>query len=252
MLMTLCYMETENSVLMLYRNKKKNDVNRGKWIGVGGKLEKNEKPENGIIREIKEETGYTANRCEFRGIVVFNYNENPSEYMYLYTCEDFYGKLKECNEGELKWIPKDEISNLNLWEGDRIFLDLIGKNSPFFYLTLNYANDNLVSHELEFVDREYTVFEVFVPEKYIQVIVDELAKYELLREGCYNDVFAVIDVEGHWTSLEGANPFDGEIGEHSVVKEKLMRFRVKKEYKELANYLIKKAHPYEVPVINIL
>lgn len=105
---------------------------------------------------------------------------------------------------------------------------------------------------MEFVEQKYSVFEVFVPEKYIQVIVDELAKYELLREGCYNDVFALIDIEGHWTSLEGANPFDGEIGKHSVAKEKLMRFRVKEEYKELANYLIKKAHPYEVPVINIL
>ena len=161
MITTLCYMYQEDRVLMLYRNKKKEDVNKGKWIGVGGKVEKGETPYQSILREIEEETGYLAKSCEFRGIVVFNYNDNPSEYMHLYTCKDFAGELGTCDEGELKWIKKDEVLHLNLWEGDRIFLELLHEDCAFFYLTLNYNNDKLESHQLEFEERKYTLFEVF-------------------------------------------------------------------------------------------
>lgn len=251
MLTTVCYLERDNKRLMLHRTKKKNDINKGKWIGVGGKLEKNESPLECIKREIKEETGYIANTCDLKGLVVFNYNDNESEFMYLYTCEDFSGEMIECNEGDLKWIRKEDIKDLNLWEGDRIFIDLIHNNAEFFYLTLNYKDDVLVDDQLEFEEDEFARFEVFVPEDYVQAIVDELGKYKLIDQGYYGSAYSTVSVLGHWTSLDGANPFDGELGKETVAKESLMKFRVKKEFKELAYYLVKRAHPYETAVINI-
>lgn len=250
MITTLCYLEKEGKYLMLHRTKKQNDINKGKWLGVGGKLEKGESPEKCLLREVKEETSLIINNYDFRGIVVFNFNDEKPLYMYLYTSNDFYGKIKNCSEGDLKWIDKEEVFKLNLWEGDRIFLDLIRGKCPFFYLTLNYEDDNLLSYNLEFKE-EFTNFEVFVPENYVKNIVESLKEYSLLNEGFYADVYATSDVIGHWTTLSGAKPFNGEIGKESVAKEKLMKFRVKKEFKDLAYYLIKKAHPYEVPVINM-
>lgn len=250
MITTLCYIEKDDKYLMLHRTKKQNDINSGKWLGVGGKLEKGESPEQCLLREIEEETGLTAKAYNFRGIVIFNYNDEELLYMYLYTCKSFVGEIQECDEGDLKWVDKSNIFSLNLWEGDKIFLELIKEECPFFYLTLNYENDKLLSHELEFKE-EFTSFEVFVPADYVQKIIKALGKYKLLNEGFYADVYATCDVEGHWTTLEGAKPFDGEVGKESVAKEKLIKFRVKKEYKELAYYLIKKSHPYEVPVINM-
>ncbi|MEG0249548.1 MAG: NUDIX domain-containing protein [Peptostreptococcus sp.] len=251
MLTTVCYLERGNERLMLHRTKKEDDLNKGKWLGVGGKLEKDETPLQCVKREIKEETGYTANRCDIKGLVVFNYNDNASEFMYLYTCNDFDGNIIECNEGDLKWIKKEEIKDLKLWEGDKIFIDLIENDSPFFYLTLNYENDQLISHTLEFEEENFVRFEVFVPEDYVQVIVDELGKYKLIDQGYYGSAYSTINVLGHWKSLDGANPFDGEVGKETVARESLMKFRVKKDFKELAFYLVKKAHPYEVPVINV-
>lgn len=251
MLTTVCYLQKDDNYLMLYRNKKKIDVNKGKWIGVGGKLENGETPQECVKREIKEETGYIADECKERGIVVFNYNENPSEFMYLYTCNNFSGKMIECNEGDLKWIPKNELKKLNLWEGDKIFIDLIQNNAPYFFLTLNYNNDELISYNLEFKNNDFVRFEVFVPEKYIEAILSELRKYNLLTFGHYEDVYSTLDAQGHWTTLEGANPFDGEIGKESKADEKLLKFIIKKEFADLAYYLVKRAHPYEVPVINI-
>lgn len=268
MLMTLCYMKKDDKYLMLHRTKKKHDVNSGKWIGVGGKLESNELPEEGIKREIMEETGYIPKSLDYRGIVVFNYNDNPPEYMFLYTCEDFSGDMVEgedgylqkisndellyCDEGDLKWIDSDKIFDLELWEGDKIFLELLLKDEKrFFYLTLNYCDDDLIDYNIYFKDDGFVRFEVFVPEEYVEKIVKNLSKYDLLREGFYSDVYAKIQVEGHWTTLEGANPFDGDIGKHSSEKETLMKFRVKSEFEELAYYLVKEAHPYEVPVINV-
>lgn len=153
MFTTLCYIEKDEKYLMLHRTKKKIDINKGKWIGVGGKLENNETPLEGMLREITEETGLIANTCDFRGVVVFNYNDNPSEFMHLFTCRDFYGEVKECDEGDLSWIDKNKLFELNLWEGDKIFLNLIKGECDFFVLTLNYNNDDLISHEIEFFDK---------------------------------------------------------------------------------------------------
>lgn len=148
MITTLCYLRKNNEFLMLHRTKKKQDVNAGKWIGVGGKLEAGETPYQAMIREIEEETGYLPEQCEFRGIVVFCYNDNPPEKMYLYTCDRFSGEMRECPEGDLKWIPEEDLFDLNLWEGDKIFIELIRTESAPFHLTLMYHDDALIDHVL--------------------------------------------------------------------------------------------------------
>ena len=146
MLTTLCYIEKEDSYLMLHRISKKNDVNKEKWIGVGGHFEKDESPEDCLLREVKEETGLALTSYHFRGIVTFILKDKGSELtecMCLYTADDYEGTLYDCNEGVLKWVNKNEIFNLNLWEGDRIFLRLLQENHPFFSLKLVYEGNCL-------------------------------------------------------------------------------------------------------------
>ena len=123
-LTTLCYIEKENKFLMLHRTAKANDENHNKWIGVGGHFEKGESPEDCLLREVKEETGLTLTSYKFRGIVTFVFDEKPAEYMCLFTADGFTGTLSSCNEGELAWIDKSKILELELWEGDRIFLKI--------------------------------------------------------------------------------------------------------------------------------
>lgn len=145
-LTTLCYIEQNDCYLMMHRVSKKNDLNAGKWIGVGGHFEENESPEECLIREVKEETGLTLTDYHLRGIITFVSDEWGCEYMHLYTAEAFEGILDEnCNEGILKWIPKTEIYDLNLWEGDRIFLKLLLETDKFFSLKLEYHGDDLVN-----------------------------------------------------------------------------------------------------------
>lgn len=141
---TLCYIERDGKYLMLLRNKKEIDENKGKWIGVGGKLEEGESPEECLLREVREETGLTLTKYHYRGLITFVSDEWGTEYMHLFTATNFSGELKECNEGELRWIPKEEIMNLNLWEGDRAFLKLLFEEEGFFTMKLRYQGDNLV------------------------------------------------------------------------------------------------------------
>lgn len=148
---TLCYIEKGNQYLMLHRTKKENDLNEGKWIGVGGKFEANETPEECLLREVKEETGLTLTKYNLRAVVTFISDQWDMEYMYLFTADEFTGTLKECDEGELKWIAKDKIFDLKLWEGDKIFLRKLMEDNRFFTLKVVYEGDKLV----ESVLREY-------------------------------------------------------------------------------------------------
>lgn len=142
-LTTLCYIEKDDCYLMMHRISKKHDVNKNKWIGVGGHFETGESPEECLLREVKEETGLTLTSYRFRGIITFATDTFETEYMCLYTADGFEGELTDCNEGKLAWIPKDEIWNLNLWEGDRIFLRMLLENAPFFSMKLYYEGEHL-------------------------------------------------------------------------------------------------------------
>ncbi|MDO4623674.1 MAG: 8-oxo-dGTP diphosphatase [Eubacteriales bacterium] len=137
-LTTLCYIEKDEAYLMLHRTVKKNDVNKDKWIGVGGHFLEEESPEDCVLREVNEETGYTLMALRFRGIVTFVSGNGLTEYMHLFTSDSFTGEPIACDEGELTWVPKQEITNLNLWEGDKVFLRLLAEEEPFFSLKLVY------------------------------------------------------------------------------------------------------------------
>lgn len=145
---TQCYLEKDNKYLMLHRVKKENDVNKDKWIAPGGKFEDKESPEECAIREVREETGYTMNTCKLRGIVTFTSNVDETDYMYLFTSDDFTGEEIECNEGDLEWVDKDKITELNIWEGDKIFLNKIAQDSQFFTLKLEYNENKLVNYTI--------------------------------------------------------------------------------------------------------
>lgn len=143
-LTTLCYIENDRGeYLMLHRTKKQNDLNAGKWIGIGGKFEADETPEECLLREVYEETGLTLTHYRFRGIVTFLSNEWEGEYMHLFTADKYEGTLCDCNEGELAWVPKNDVLKLNLWEGDHIFLRELLENDRFFSLKLSYTGDVL-------------------------------------------------------------------------------------------------------------
>ena len=136
---------------MIHRTKKENDENKDKWIGIGGKFEDGESPFDCIRREAKEETGLTLTSLHYRGIVTFASDEFESQHMHLFTSDAFCGTLnKECNEGELAWIKKEELLSLPMWEGDRIFHDLLDRGAPFFSLKLVYSGDKLVENTLDF------------------------------------------------------------------------------------------------------
>ena len=141
---TLCYPERNGQYLMLHRTKKENDENRDKWIGVGGKFEDGESPEDCMKREVLEETGLLVTDYRYRGIVTFVSDLWPTEYMHLFICTNWTGEEKECDEGELAWINKRDLLSLPMWQGDRIFLELLEDASlPFFSLKLTYRGDEL-------------------------------------------------------------------------------------------------------------
>lgn len=148
-LTTLCYIEQDDCYLMLHRIRKKNDANAGKWIGVGGHFEEGESPEECLLREVYEETGLKLTSYRLRGIITFVSDEWGSEYMHLYTADGFEGDLAaamdNCKEGVLKWVPKKEVFDLPLWEGDKIFLNLLLEKENIFSLKLEYQGDDLVN-----------------------------------------------------------------------------------------------------------
>lgn len=143
-LTTLCYIEKDGAYLMLHRTKKENDQSHDKWLGVGGKFEEDEAPEECLLREVKEETGLTLTKWRFCGIVTFISDEWESEYMHLFTASEFDGELIDCDEGELCWIPREEVLKLKLWEGDRLFLERMQQKGDFFSLKVVYQGDRLV------------------------------------------------------------------------------------------------------------
>ena len=142
---TLCYIEQDGKYLMLHRIKKENDLNRDKWIGIGGKFEEKESPEDCVSREVLEETGLLLEKPSYRGIVTFVSDRYETEWMHLFTADRFTGKIKECDEGVLEWIEKEKLYSPPLWEGDKIFLRLLEEKVPFFSLKLCYEGDTLQS-----------------------------------------------------------------------------------------------------------
>lgn len=137
-LSTLCYIEKDGCYLMLHRTVKKNDVNKDKWIGVGGHFEADESPEECVLREVKEETGYTLTSYRHRGIVTFISGGGVTEYMFLFTADGFTGEPVACDEGELEWVDKEAVLKLNIWEGDKIFFRLLKEQKEHFSLKLVY------------------------------------------------------------------------------------------------------------------
>ena len=146
---TLCYIERDGKYLMMHRVKKENDINRDKWIGIGGGFEDNESPEDCIRREALEETGLNLGEVNLYSVVTFIVEGGVCEYMFLFKCKDFSGSLIECNEGNLEWIEKSRIYDLDLWEGDKIFLKKIENDCDFFTLKLVYDKDGRLLEAIE-------------------------------------------------------------------------------------------------------
>ena len=146
---TLCYVTRGDEVLMLHRVKKKNDINQDKWIGIGGKFEGEETPDECLLREAKEETGLTLTSWRCRGVVTFLSATYEGEYMYLFTADGFEGELTDCPEGDLQWVSREFVDSLPTWEGDKIFLDLLWKDAPFFLLKLSYEGEKLAEAVLD-------------------------------------------------------------------------------------------------------
>ena len=148
---TLCYIEKDGAYLMIHRIKKENDLNKDKWVGVGGKLEEGESPFDCVRREVYEETGVNIKNPRYRGIITFVSDKWGTEYMHLFTATDYDGEIDyDCDEGKLEWVKKELVPSLPIWEGDKIFFDLMEKEERFFSLKLCYEGDTLVSHTLEY------------------------------------------------------------------------------------------------------
>ena len=139
---TLCYIQRGDDYLMLHRVRKQDDENRDKWIGIGGKLEDGESPEECLLREAREETGLTLTQYRYRGVITF-LSGDWGETMHLFTASGFTGQMTDCDEGELQWVDKAHLLDLPHWEGDRIFLELLQQDAPFFHLVLEYRGEEL-------------------------------------------------------------------------------------------------------------
>lgn len=146
---TLCYIEKDGQYLMLHRTKKENDINKNKWIGIGGKFEENESPEECILREVREETGLEMKSYKLRCFITYVSTNWETEYTYVFTCNDFEGELIECNEGDLEWIDKEKVTSLNIWEGDKIFLEKLQQDNSFFTIKFIYDGDSLLDYKFK-------------------------------------------------------------------------------------------------------
>lgn len=143
---TLCYVTCGDQVLLMHRVKKKRDINHDKWIGIGGKFLEGESPEECLLREAREETGLVLDNWNCRGVVTFRNEGEEGEYMYLFTAQlDVSVPLPECPEGDLQWVNREFLNSLPMWEGDKIFLELLWRDAPFFLLTLDYCGGRLIS-----------------------------------------------------------------------------------------------------------
>ena len=145
---TICYLSVNGKTLMIHRIKKKNDVNHDKWIGIGGKFEHGESPEECIVREFREETGLVPTGLRYRAIITF-LSEDWCEYMHLFTATGYEGTLGDCDEGTLEWVPNDQLTSLPIWEGDKVFLRLLNEREGFFSLKLVYEGERLVRATLD-------------------------------------------------------------------------------------------------------
>ena len=154
-LTTICYIEKGGKTLMLYRNKKKNDVHEGKYVGIGGKFEFGETPEECIIREIKEETGLTVNSLRYHGLISFpKFANDDNWYMFIFSCRDFEGevpedRLDDCPEGRLLWVDNDKVIDLNMWDGDRVFLEWVA-TKKVFNAKIEYEDGELKRYNVDF------------------------------------------------------------------------------------------------------
>lgn len=146
---TLCYIKSDDRILMLHRIRKKNDLNEGKWVGIGGKFQDRESPEDCLLRETLEETGLTLTDYRYRGIITFVSDRWETEYMHLFTATAFTGQLRDCDEGVLEWITEADLMALPKWEGDAIFLRLLQEDHPFFSLKLEYEGEHLIHAVLD-------------------------------------------------------------------------------------------------------
>ena len=157
---TLVHLERDGKYLMLHRVKKEHDENHDKWVGIGGKFEKGESPEDCALREVREETGLSMKSWAYRGIVTFVSDEWGTEYMHLFHSADFEGSVKDCDEGVLEWVDKRALYDLPIWEGDKIFLRLLDEDRPFFSLKLRYRGDRLMEAVLDGKSLERGVWSV--------------------------------------------------------------------------------------------
>lgn len=148
-LTTLCYIERDDAYLMMHRVKKERDINKDKWIGVGGHFEEGESPEECLLREVAEETGLTLTDYRLRGVITFMADAYPAEYMFLYTAGGFSGTMHVCDEGDLEWVPKAKVNELPIWEGDKIFFRFLEERQDFFSLKLRYEGDVLAEAVLD-------------------------------------------------------------------------------------------------------
>ena len=149
---TLCYIENKDSYLMMHRVKKEKDINKDKWVGVGGHFEEGESPEECLLREVREETGLELTSWKLRGVITFSTDIYPTEYMFLYTADGYTGEMIECNEGDLEWVKKSDVYDLPIWEGDKVFFRLLEDDVPVFSLKLRYEGDKLVETVLNGVN----------------------------------------------------------------------------------------------------